>query len=91
MALTQGVSDVTLDDKHRADLFHDATEAANYYKTSSASSTSSSAERMLVALGKEGKPAYHADKKTGTLYEITAKAVGDVKSPDKPSSRFRYD
>ena len=88
MALTRGVGNVTLDAK--ADLFHDVTEAANHYKSSS-SSTTSSAERMLVALGKGGKPAYHADKKTGTLYEITAKAVGDAKSPDKPSSRFKYD
>ena len=93
MALTQGVRNVTLQDRHKADLFHDATEATNHYRTSSSSSsfTSSSAERMLVALGKAGKPAYHADKKTGTLYEITAKAVGDINSPDKSSSRFKYD
>ena len=90
MALTRGVSNVTLDERRSADIFFDAAEAANNHKASSSTSSSTATERMLVALGKGNKPAYHADKETGTLYMITAQPVGDVGSPDKESSRIKY-
>ena len=90
MALASGVSNLRLDAEEGAttDLFYDAVEAANHYKSKPSASTKT--ERMLVALGAGAKTVYHADKATGQIFEISAKPIGQAPSPEKQSSRFHY-